>query len=35
VFADGAVQFMSDNINFVTWQALGSRDAGESVSAVD
>ena len=34
VFADGAVQLVSQNIDFLTWQGLGSRDAGEIVSAV-
>ncbi len=30
-FADGHVQFINDNINFATWQALGTRSGGEPV----
>jgi prepilin-type N-terminal cleavage/methylation domain-containing protein/prepilin-type processing-associated H-X9-DG protein len=33
VFADGAVQYTSDNIDFATWQALGSRANGEIASS--
>src|SRR5262245_37741838 len=29
LFCDGHVQFVSNTINLVTWQALGSRDLGE------
>jgi prepilin-type N-terminal cleavage/methylation domain-containing protein/prepilin-type processing-associated H-X9-DG protein len=30
-FADGSVHFISNNINFATWQALGTRSGGEVV----
>ena len=30
--ADGSVRFVSDNINFPTWQAMGSRAGGEVIS---
>ncbi len=33
LFADGHVQFAKDSINVATWQALGSRNGGEVVSA--
>ena len=33
LLADGHVQFMKNTINVVTWQALGSRNGGEVVSA--
>jgi prepilin-type N-terminal cleavage/methylation domain-containing protein/prepilin-type processing-associated H-X9-DG protein len=33
VFADGAVKFLKNNINMVTYCALGSRNGGEVVSA--
>jgi prepilin-type N-terminal cleavage/methylation domain-containing protein/prepilin-type processing-associated H-X9-DG protein len=33
LMADGSVKFMKDTINVVTWQALGSRNGGEVVSA--
>jgi len=29
--ADGAVRFVSDNINYPTWQYLGARNDGMSV----
>jgi hypothetical protein len=32
VFADGSVHFISDNTNYDMYQALGTRDGGESVS---
>jgi prepilin-type N-terminal cleavage/methylation domain-containing protein/prepilin-type processing-associated H-X9-DG protein len=32
-FGDGSVHFISNNINFVTWQALGTRAGGEVVDA--
>jgi hypothetical protein len=31
--ADGHVQFIKDTVNVLTWQALGSRNGGEVVSA--
>ena len=31
LFCDGHVQFVSENINLATWQALGSRNGGEVV----
>jgi prepilin-type processing-associated H-X9-DG protein len=33
LMADGSVKFIKDSINVVTWQALGSRNGGEVVSA--
>ncbi len=33
LMADGSVKFMKDTINAMTWQALGSRNGGEVVSA--
>jgi prepilin-type N-terminal cleavage/methylation domain-containing protein/prepilin-type processing-associated H-X9-DG protein len=33
VFADGSVHFITDQINFVTWQALGTRSGGETVDS--
>jgi Protein of unknown function (DUF1559) len=33
--ADGDVQFIKNTINVATWQALGSRNGGEIVSAVN
>jgi prepilin-type processing-associated H-X9-DG protein len=30
--ADGSVQFVSNSINLVSWRALGSMDAGETVN---
>jgi hypothetical protein len=30
--ADGSTRIFSDNIDFTTWQALGSRAGGEVVS---
>ena len=33
LMADGHVQFIKDTINVATWQALGSRNGGEVVSA--
>ncbi len=33
LMADGSVKFMKNTINVVTWQALGSRNGGEVVSA--
>jgi prepilin-type N-terminal cleavage/methylation domain-containing protein/prepilin-type processing-associated H-X9-DG protein len=33
LFCDGSVRFMRDTINMQTWQALGSRDRGELLSA--
>jgi prepilin-type N-terminal cleavage/methylation domain-containing protein/prepilin-type processing-associated H-X9-DG protein len=33
LFADGHVQFMKDSINVITWQAIGSCNGGEVVSA--
>ena len=35
VFADGAVQFLNQNTDFLIWQALGSRAAGEVTSAIN
>ncbi len=32
---DGSVQFVSDNINLVTWRALGTRAQGEVASVVE
>jgi prepilin-type N-terminal cleavage/methylation domain-containing protein/prepilin-type processing-associated H-X9-DG protein len=32
-FVDGSVHFITNNINFVTWQALGTRSGGEVVDA--
>jgi prepilin-type N-terminal cleavage/methylation domain-containing protein/prepilin-type processing-associated H-X9-DG protein len=32
-FADGSVHFISNNINFATWQALGTRSGGEVVDS--
>ena len=32
-FCDGSVKFMKDSINLVTWRALGSKGAGEVISA--
>src|SRR5207237_876080 len=29
---DGSVRFVSDNIDFATWQAMGSRAGGEALS---
>jgi hypothetical protein len=28
-FADGSVRFVTESINFATWQALGSKAGGE------
>jgi prepilin-type processing-associated H-X9-DG protein/prepilin-type N-terminal cleavage/methylation domain-containing protein len=33
LFCDGHVQFIKDTVNVITWQALGSRNGGEVVSA--
>jgi prepilin-type processing-associated H-X9-DG protein len=33
LLADGHVQFMKNSINVVTWQALGTRNGGEVISA--
>ncbi len=33
LFCDAHVQFVSENINVTTWQALGSRNLGEVISA--
>ena len=33
LLADGHVQFIKDSINVATWQALGSRNGGEVISA--
>jgi prepilin-type N-terminal cleavage/methylation domain-containing protein/prepilin-type processing-associated H-X9-DG protein len=33
VMADGHVQFIKDTVNVATWQALGSRNGGEVISA--
>jgi prepilin-type N-terminal cleavage/methylation domain-containing protein/prepilin-type processing-associated H-X9-DG protein len=32
---DGSVKFVSDTVDFVVWQAYGSRSGGESVTALD
>jgi hypothetical protein len=32
-FADGSVHFISNGISFATWQALGTRSAGEVIDA--
>ncbi|QEL20170.1 DUF1559 domain-containing protein [Limnoglobus roseus] len=32
VLADGSVRFVSDNVDFTTWQGMGSRAGGEVVS---
>jgi prepilin-type N-terminal cleavage/methylation domain-containing protein/prepilin-type processing-associated H-X9-DG protein len=34
-FADGSVHFISDGIDFATWQALGTRVGGEPLSSSD
>jgi prepilin-type N-terminal cleavage/methylation domain-containing protein/prepilin-type processing-associated H-X9-DG protein len=33
LFGDGSIRFVADNINLVTWRAMGSRDGGEVVGA--
>jgi prepilin-type N-terminal cleavage/methylation domain-containing protein/prepilin-type processing-associated H-X9-DG protein len=33
LFADGSVRFIKNSVNFITWQALGSIQAGEVVSS--
>ena len=33
LMADGSVKFTKDTINVLTWQALGSRNGGEVISA--
>jgi prepilin-type N-terminal cleavage/methylation domain-containing protein/prepilin-type processing-associated H-X9-DG protein len=33
LFCDGHVQFIKNTVNVVTWQALGTRNGGEAVSA--
>ena len=33
LLADGHVQFIKNSINLATWQALGSRNGGEVISA--
>ena len=33
LFCDGHVQFIKDSVNPATWQAIGSRNGGEVVSA--
>jgi prepilin-type processing-associated H-X9-DG protein len=33
MFADGHVRFIKESIDITTWQALGSRDGGEVVTA--
>lgn len=33
LFCDGSVKFVKDSVNSITWQALGSRNGGEVVSA--
>jgi hypothetical protein len=32
-FADGSVHFMKNTVNLQTWWALGTRNAGEVISA--
>jgi len=32
VMADGSVRFVRDSINFVAWQAMGSKAGGEVVT---
>jgi prepilin-type N-terminal cleavage/methylation domain-containing protein len=32
LMGDGGVRFVSDNINLITWQAMGTREGGEVVS---
>ena len=34
-YADGSIHLVSDNVDFVTWQALGSRAGGEVFSAIE
>jgi prepilin-type N-terminal cleavage/methylation domain-containing protein/prepilin-type processing-associated H-X9-DG protein len=34
-YADGSCRLVSDSVDFVAWQALGSRAGGEVVSAID
>lgn len=31
-YADGSIRFVSNSINVVAWQAMGSMDAGEVIS---
>jgi hypothetical protein len=33
LFGDGHVQFIKNSIGVITWQALGSRNGGEVISA--
>jgi hypothetical protein len=33
LFADGSVHFITNGINFPTWQALGTRGGGEVADA--